>query len=88
MQQLSGESEKILREGSVRVRVWRTGMLQQITLNVKKVAIGDTQFVELFFPRVIDRSELSRIANELGLPVEAENGTAFPEGKGAKDFIL
>lgn len=80
-------AKRILQEGKVRVRVRRTGMLQVITLEVRRIKIGDAQFAELFFKRVVDISELARVANELGLPVEAENGRAFPEGKGAKDFI-
>ena len=43
--------------------------------------------MELFLDRLLDRSELQRVANEIGLPIEAENGRAMPEGKGEKDFI-
>jgi hypothetical protein len=68
-------------------RVKRSGMIQSMTLTVKRVKLGDETFVELFVDRLIDMSELIRVANELGLPVEAQNGRAFPNGTGAKDFV-
>jgi hypothetical protein len=79
--------KKILQDGSVKIRVWRTGMLQLQTFTVKRVKIGQGEFVELFLPKILDRSELQKVANEVGLPVEAENGRAMPNGKGEKDFI-
>lgn len=74
-------------EGRARVRVRRAGMLQFVVLEIRRVKIGGAQFVELYVDRVIDSKELERVANEIGLPVEAENGRAFPEGTGAKDFL-
>ncbi len=85
---LGDVARKIIGEGSVTIRVRRSGMLQVLVFRIKKVPAGkDNYFVELFVARVIDMSELQRVANETGLPVEAENGTAFPEGKGANDFL-
>lgn len=79
---------KIVKDGSIRLRVQRAGMLQFKVFVVKKMPFGkDDYYVELFLDRVIDMSELQRVANETGLPVEAENGRAFPDGKGAKDFL-
>lgn len=80
-------ARKIIRDGSIRLEVWRTGMLQFQIFKVKRVRIGQQEFTELFLDRVLDRSEIQRVANEIGLPVEAENGRAMPEGKGEKDFI-
>lgn len=77
----------IIKNGSVKVRVRRSGMLQVLTFNIKKISIGKDYFVELHVGRVLVFSELQRVANETHLPVEAENGRAFPEGKGAKDFL-
>lgn len=77
----------IIRSGSVSIRIQRAGMLQFQTFKIRRVTLGKDQFVELYLPKVVDISELHRVANETGLPVEAENGTAFPEGKGAKDFM-
>lgn len=84
---LSDKARAIIRDGSVKIRVRRTGMLQQMTFTVKRVDAGKEKFLELFSDRLIDMSELERVANETGLPVEAQNGRAFPEGLGAKDFL-
>lgn len=79
---------RIIKDGSIRLSVKRSGMLQFQVFTVKRIQLGkDDYYVELFLNRVIDMSELQRVANETGLPVEAENGKAFPEGKGAKDFL-
>ncbi len=87
MDALTVTAKKILAEGRVRIQVKRAGMLQQITFVVKRVSTGGTHFVELYFARMIDSKELERVANETGLPVEAETMRAFPCGKGAKDFL-
>jgi hypothetical protein len=84
---LSGKAEEILKSGSVSVRVKRAGMLQSQTLKVRRVEVCGERFVELYIGKILEMSELHRLADELGLPVEAENGRSFPEGKGAKDFI-
>ena len=84
---LGDEARRIVKEGSIRIKVKRAGMLQFQIFNIKRIRAGKDEFVELYLDRVIDMSELKRIANELGLPVETQNGRFFPEGKGAKDFI-
>jgi hypothetical protein len=83
----SDKAKEIIKNGSVSIRVKRAGMLQFQIFKVRKVELGGGQFTELYVNRMIEISELHRIANELDLPVEAENGRAFPEGKGAKDFM-
>ena len=84
---LDDKAMRIVKEGSIKIRVKRSGMYQVMTFRVKRIPAGNEQYVELFLDRVLDMSELQRVASEIGLPVEAENGRAFPEGKGAKDFI-
>lgn len=84
---VSAKASGIIKNGSVVVRVKRSGMFQSLTLRIKKVSMGKDYFVELYFSRMLDMSELQRVANELGLPVEVENGRAFPEGTGATDFM-
>ncbi len=84
---LDDTAKKIIRDGRTMARVKRSGMIQSMTLMIKRVKLGDETFVELFIDRLIDMSELIRVANELGLPVEAQNGRAFPNGTGAKDFV-
>jgi len=83
----SETAKKIISEGSIRTKVRRAGMLQFQIFKIRRIPLGKEQFVELFLEKVIDIAELQRLANELGLPVETENGRAFPEGKGAKDFV-
>ena len=85
--ELSEASKKILAQGSISIRLRRAGMYQFQTFAVKRVKHGNGEFVELFLDKVIDMPELLRIAKETGLPVESQNGRAFPEGKGAKDFM-
>ena len=85
---LSEVSLKIIKEGSIRIKVKRSGMLQFMVFKIKKIPFGkDDYYLELFLDRVLEMSELKRVANETGLPVEAENGKAFPEGTGAKEFM-
>ncbi|MEM3227842.1 MAG: hypothetical protein QXK65_02760 [Candidatus Micrarchaeaceae archaeon] len=84
---ISEYARKALQDGSIRIKIKRFGMLQFQVFKVKRIKLGNTDFPELFLDRVIDMSELLRIANEIGLPVEAENGRAFPSGTAAKDFI-
>lgn len=83
---LSEMARNIIADGSIKKRVTRSGMLQQMTFRIRKVVAGNVQYVELFCDRTIDMSELIRVANETGLPVEAQNGKAFPNGTSAIDF--
>ena len=85
---LSESAKRIIREGSLRERVKRAGMLQFQVFKVKNVKLANEEFVELFLDKVIDMSELQRLADQFGLPVETQNGRAFPKGMGAKDFIV
>jgi hypothetical protein len=78
---------KIVKEKGIRFKVKRAGMLQYLVFKVEKVFIGKDYYIELHVDRVLDSSELKRVANETHLPVEAENARAFPEGKGANDFL-
>ena len=83
---LGEKARKILEDGAVKMRVSRGGIAQQVTFTVKRVAFGNISYVELFSDRVIDISEITRVAEETGLPVEAANAKAFPEGKSSIDF--
>jgi hypothetical protein len=84
---IDDKAAEILRQGYARIKVKRAGMLQFQVFKVRKVELGGDVFVELFLDRLLDMSELLRVANETGLPVESENRRVFPEGKGAKDFV-
>jgi hypothetical protein len=84
--QLSEATKAIIKNGSVKVRVVRSGMYQQMTFTVRRAKLGNLTYVELFIDRQVDLSELKRVAAETGLPVAAQNGTAFPTGTSATDF--
>ncbi|MCL5102127.1 MAG: hypothetical protein M1544_02120 [Candidatus Marsarchaeota archaeon] len=79
--------DEILKNGSIRLEVKRSGMLQKMLFTVKRIKIGEHEFVELYLPRHLELSEMQRVAEETGLPVETDNGRAFPKGKGAVDFM-
>jgi len=84
---LDSRIEEIIKRGSIRIEVKRSGMLQKMLFTVKKIKIGEQEFTELYLPRKLELGELERVANETGLPVESENARAFPKGMGAIDFI-
>ncbi len=83
---ISGSVQEIIKNGSVKIRVVRSGMFQQLTFSVKRAKHGNITYVELYTDRMVDLSELTRISNDIGLPVEAQNGKAFPRGKSVQDF--
>jgi hypothetical protein len=84
--ELSSKAMEILKAGSAKIRVRRSGMYQQITFTVKKARLGSIEYSELFTERLIEMPDMMRIAEEIGLPVECPSGRAFPKGKGAADF--
>ncbi|MCL5239229.1 MAG: hypothetical protein M1286_02020 [Candidatus Marsarchaeota archaeon] len=83
---LSSKAEEVIRQGSIKLRVNRSGMFQQLTFKVRMTKLGNIEYVELFTDRQIELAELAKISEETGLPVEASNGKAFPHGKSASDF--
>ncbi|MDE1856777.1 MAG: hypothetical protein KGH98_01695 [Candidatus Micrarchaeota archaeon] len=86
--ELSERSKRIIRDGSIKLRVTRSGMIQQITFKVRRVPLGTgATTLELYFDRVIDAHELQRLADETGLPVHADKIAAYPAGTSAKDYI-
>lgn len=84
--ELSARAKGVIKNGSVKIRVTRNGMFQQLTFAVKRARTGNIEYTELFTERMIDTAEINRIAKEFGMPVEAQNGKAFPEGTTASDF--
>lgn len=85
--EISERAKQIMKEGSVKVTLHRAGMRQFQIFTIKRVKLGNQEFIELFLNKMIDISELKRLTNELGLPIEVENGRAFPDGLSAKDFV-
>ncbi|MDE1861053.1 MAG: hypothetical protein KGH72_05065 [Candidatus Micrarchaeota archaeon] len=86
--ELSAKAKQAMSIGSMKIRVLRNGMLQQLTFRIRRVTQANITYTELYTERLVDISELTRVANEIGLPVEAQNGKAFPNGTSAGDFIL
>ncbi len=86
MYHVSEKSHQIVKNGAYKARVLRGGMYQQFTFTVKKSMSGNIEYTVLYTKRMVDISELMRIAEEAGLPVESENGKAFPKGSAALDF--
>ncbi|MGI0141701.1 MAG: hypothetical protein ACREBF_03580 [Candidatus Micrarchaeales archaeon] len=84
--ELTQQAKQAIEHGTIKIRVKRSGMYQQLTFTIKKADTGNISFVELFTERIIDTSELLRMATEIGLPIEAPNGKAFPKGTSAQDF--
>ncbi|MGC8567715.1 MAG: hypothetical protein ACP5RP_00110 [Candidatus Micrarchaeia archaeon] len=80
--------DEIIKRGFVKIRVKRAGMLQQLSFSVKKVEIENSYYNELYSPRLVELSEIERIADLMGMPVEAGGKRAFPKGKTALDFIV
>lgn len=84
--ELSSKAKEAIARGSFKIRVVRNGMFQQLTFSVKRTQLGNVTYVELATERLVDVSELTKIADNIGLPVEAQNGRAFPKGTSATDF--
>lgn len=84
--ELTPQARMAIEHGSIKVRVKRSGMYQQLTFTIRKAQAGNISFVELFTERIVDTSELLKMSEDIGLPVEAPNAKAFPKGKAAQDF--
>lgn len=84
--ELSWKAREAIKKGSIKIRVCRSGMFQNLTFTIRKTNMGNVSYTELFTERIIDASEISRITNEIGLPLETKNGKAFPNGTTAADF--
>ncbi len=84
--EISAKARDAIAKGSVKIRLVRSGMFQQLTFEVRRVQHGNINYVELATARQVDLSELQRIAEDIGLPVESQNGRAFPQGTSMTDF--
>ena len=57
-----------------------------VKVRIKVVKLGEIEYFELFTDRIIELSELAKIAEQVGLPTESPNGRAFPKGTSVADF--
>ena len=85
---ITQKGKEAILQGSVRIRVTRGGVGQQVTFRVRRKAVAGMNYIELFTDRIIALTELEKIADDIGLPVEAPNGEAFPTGTGRQDFSM
>ncbi len=85
---MTPKGEEAIRQGSVKIKVTRGGIGQQITFKVRRKDVAGIIYFELFTDRVIALTELEKIAEEFGLPAEAPNGEAFPAGTVRSDFSV
>ncbi|MDE1761965.1 MAG: hypothetical protein KGH78_02100 [Candidatus Micrarchaeota archaeon] len=79
-------ARQAIQNGSIKIRVKRSGMYQQLTFHARKALMGNVEFIELFTDRIVDTSELLKVAEDFGLPIEAPNAKVFPKGTSAQDF--
>jgi hypothetical protein len=86
--ELSEKAKGVVRSGSIKIRVLRNGMLQQLTFRIKHVTHGNISYIELYTDRIVDISELIKASNLIGLPIESPNCKAFPTGTSAVDFQI
>lgn len=84
--ELTEQGRYAIKNGSVKIRVRRSGMLQQLTFKIRKATVANMTYTELYTDRLVDTSECLRIATEIGLPVHSANASAFPRGTAASDF--
>jgi len=82
-----GKQREALEKGEVQIRVKRSGMFQLLPFKLvrKKTSLGEAPYLVL--DRFLDMSELIRISEEYGLPVESPAGRIFPRGKKESDFL-
>ncbi len=79
--------EEILRDGTVDVKVMRSGTLQFQEFVVKRISSSMGVYAILEIDKFVDLSELIAVAEEIQLPIKAKNGLIFPRGKTTKDFV-
>jgi hypothetical protein len=86
--ELTKTTKEIIKKGSARAKVNRAGIFQQITFKVITKSTANIKYTALFTDKIINASELSRLADEMGLPIEAPNCVVFPKGTSAVDFRI
>ncbi len=75
-------------EDSLKLRVKRFGIYQQITFRLKTIDFGSSKSYYYGTEEVVEYSELLRLANEKKLPFGGRNGIVYPLNKSAKDYLL
>lgn len=76
----------VLKKGKVEIEVMRAGSRQKIEFTVEREQTPVGKVPYLTTERIIDLTELLRVAAEYDLPVKAPTGKFFPPGKKAIDY--
>ena len=78
---------QLLAKGEIDERIKRFGIFQLLTFKIerKKTVLGEVPYMKT--DRVVEMSELVRISEEFGLPIDSLSGRIFPRGKMEKDFV-
>jgi len=81
------DPKTIISNGKITVKVKVNGVLQNHDLVVlrEKTSVGEIPV--LTSRHYIPKTELVRLAGELGLPIKFEKDIAFPPGKMASHFV-
>ena len=85
---MSLPKEDILKQGYVDLHARVGGILQTHRFIVQKEKTGFGEILILVTKGNVASGELARLAEEVQLPLRSPLGTAFPKGKGPKDFLV
>ncbi len=79
--------EEILKTGFVDVRIRLAGIIQRHRLAVTEERTPYGTALILTTNAKIPPIDLTKLAEQFQLPARSPLGTAFPKGKGIKDFV-
>lgn len=79
--------EEIIAQGYIDLRARVAGIIQSHRFIVQKEKTGFGEILILVTKGNVTVGELARLSEEIQLPLRSPFGTAFPRGKGPKDFI-
>ncbi|MDO8554583.1 MAG: hypothetical protein Q7S22_07275 [Candidatus Micrarchaeota archaeon] len=79
--------DEILKNGFLEVRIRVTGIFQRHKFTVVYDTTPLGKVVYLQIKNNIIPTELAKLASEYQLPFRSPLGTAYPAGKGSKDFV-
>jgi hypothetical protein len=82
--------EKLIFEKDKKVtyRIKRGGMYQRIIFTMIEQPSPAGPYTLLVTDLQMDLPEITRLSNEIDLPIKAKNGTVFPKGKSLMNFII
>ena len=80
--------DDILKDGYVDMHAKVGGILQTHRFTAQKEKTGFGEMLILVTKGNVASGELARLAEEVQLPLRSPFGTAFPRGKGPKDFVF